>query len=83
MIMIAVATLVNLWMIRYRNMREFAAVGVWALIAISLRHWGSVPALQWSALSAAFILLLAILVHGYRNRATNPFSKWQAGEDLW
>jgi len=78
-IMIAAATLVNLLMVYYRNMREFALVGVWALIAIALRHWEAIPVLQWTALAGALVLLIAVSIHGYQNRETNPFRKWARG----
>ncbi|SFB47575.1 hypothetical protein SAMN04489723_11263 [Algoriphagus aquimarinus] len=61
-------------MIFTRNLREFACVGVWALIAISVRHWGSIPELQWTALLGAILLFIAISYHGYKNRATAPFN---------
>lgn len=77
LIMILVAALLNLLIIITRNMREFALVGVWALVAISVRHWNDIPLLQWTALACAFVILVAISIHGYRNRATNPFIKWQ------
>lgn len=79
-IMIGVATLVNLLMIYYRNMREFALVGAWALVAIAARHWGAISVLQWTALAGAFLLLTAAGIHGYRNRATSPLAKWRAGK---
>lgn len=78
-IMITAAVLVNLLMIYYRNMREFALVGVWALIAIAVRHWEAFPVLQWTALAGAAVLLIATAIHGYRNRETNPFRKWARG----
>jgi hypothetical protein len=71
-IMISVAGIVNLLMIYLRNMREFATVGVWALLAIAVRHWDVIPTLQWTAVSWAIVLFIAISVHGYKNRATNP-----------
>lgn len=76
-LMIIVAVVLNLLMILLRNMREFAAVGVWALLAISLRHWDSLPQLQWTALIGAIVLFLAIAVHGFRNRATAPHIKFR------
>lgn len=74
-IMISVAGVINLLMIYYRNMREFAAVGLWALIAIAFKHWGVTPILQWTALFWAAILAIAITVHAYKNRSTNPLQK--------
>ena len=70
-IMILVAMLINIYMIMSRNMREFAIVGIWALIAISVRHWDSVPLLQWTALVSAVIILIFIAVNGYRNHESN------------
>jgi hypothetical protein len=83
-IMLLVATCLNLLMILYRNMREFAAVGIWALIAIAYRQWDIFPMIQWTALSGAMILFIAIAIHGYMNRATNPLIKlreYYAGEN--
>lgn len=73
-IMIIVAAILNIFMIITRNMREFAAVGVWALAAISLRHWGEIPVLQWTAFFSAIAVLIAISIHGYQNRESSPFN---------
>ena len=75
MLMIIMAVVLNLLMILLRNMREFAAVGVWALVAISIRHWDSITALQWTSLLGAIIVFLAISVHGFLNRATGVHIK--------
>ncbi|WP_417611028.1 tryptophan-rich sensory protein [Owenweeksia hongkongensis] len=72
-IMISVAGVLNLFMIYTRNMREFASVGVWAILAIAVRHWGEIPAIQWAAVFWVAVLFLAIAIHGYKNRATHPF----------
>lgn len=74
-VMIIAATAINIAMIVYRNMREFAAVGIWSLLAIFVRHNGSLDAIAYSALFCSFILLAAIGIHGYQNRKTNPMSK--------
>lgn len=71
-VMISVAGLLNLAMIFKRNMREFALVGIWAIAAIAVRHWGEIPTLQWTALFWVVVLLLATSIHAYRNRANNP-----------
>lgn len=76
-IMIVIAVALNLLMILIRNMREFAAVGVWALLAIAVRHWDSIVQIQWTAFIGAVILFIAILVHGYINRSTNPAIKFR------
>jgi hypothetical protein len=72
-IMISVAGVLNLVMVFTRNMREFAAVGVWATVAIAVRHWDDMPVLQWTSVFWAVVLTVAILLHAYRNRHASPF----------
>jgi hypothetical protein len=67
-IMIIVATLLNMAMVRIRSMRDFALVGVWALLAIALRHQGNLPELFWTALICASLLFLTVIAHWYRSR---------------
>ena len=74
-ILIFAATAINIAMIVYRNMREFAAVGVWALFAIFIRHKGTIDSIAHLALFCSFVLLVAIGLHGYKNRKTNPMFK--------
>lgn len=75
-IVVVLATVVNLLMIKYRNMREFGLVGIWALVAISLRHWGSdFIDISILALFCSAIIFITILVHAYRNREKEPILK--------
>jgi hypothetical protein len=76
-IMITVATVLNLIMIKERNMREFAGVGAWALFAIFIRHKDTMESIAYSALAGTIILLIAMAVHGFQNRKTNPFLKFR------
>ncbi len=71
-IMIIVATLLNIVMVWKRNMREFAIVGVWSLVAIFVRHHNSIDSLANLALTCSILLFVIIGIHGYRNRKTNP-----------
>lgn len=71
-IMIAIAVAINLLMIWLRNMREFALVGVWALVAIYMRHKGIYDQISWAAMAGAVLLFLNISYHGFINRKTNP-----------
>ncbi|MDR5591506.1 tryptophan-rich sensory protein [Christiangramia sp. SM2212] len=80
MIMICVAVIINLLMIYLRNMREFAAVGVWALIAIFVRHIENENLIAYTAIAGAILLLLNISYHGYKNRKTNPVYRLFHGE---
>ena len=75
LIMVSLAGIVNLVVLRMRSMREFAAIGVWALVAIAVRHWGEIPLIQWTSVFWSVVLVVAILEQGFRNRRTNPF--WQ------
>lgn len=79
-IMILVAVLVNILIIYRRNMREFAAVGIWALIAIYVRHSDRMPEIAYVALGGAIILSFYTLYHGYVNRKTNPFYRLVKGD---
>jgi hypothetical protein len=74
--MIVVAFLVNLGMIIFRNMREFAMVGVWALAAIYVRHQMEYPSIAYTAIICAVLLFIAAGIHGARNAKTNPMKKF-------
>ncbi|MDO1502604.1 hypothetical protein Q2T40_21045 [Winogradskyella maritima] len=51
-LMIFAAVVINLLIILKRNMREFAMVGVWALVAIYIRHKTNIPVLPTAHLVA-------------------------------
>lgn len=72
-IMIGIAVLIHLFMIWKRNMREFALVLVWSLIAIAVTNKEDSNTVVWTAIIAAVIVFIAISVHGYQNRKSNPF----------
>ena len=72
-IMIIIATLLNALMIYKRNMREFALVGVWALIAIYVKQQNEYESIAYTALIGALILFGYVMYHGFKNRKTNPF----------
>lgn len=74
-LLIVVAACLNIFMVLARNMREFAAVGVWALIAIFIRHQHAHHAIAYTALIIAIVVFAVIVWHGYKNRNTNPFKK--------
>ncbi|MBT8318515.1 MAG: tryptophan-rich sensory protein [Gramella sp.] len=80
LIMIGIAVMINLSMIYLRNMREFAAVGVWALIAIYIRHRADQELIAKVALAGAILLFLNISYHGFINRKTNPIFKMLTGD---
>ncbi|MFT5231673.1 MAG: tetrahydromethanopterin S-methyltransferase subunit C [Candidatus Azotimanducaceae bacterium] len=73
--MIGVATTVNLMVTWKRNMREFALVGAWALIAIAAANTGSYETIKIVAYVAAGVLILSSTIHAFKNRNTNPAMK--------
>jgi hypothetical protein len=76
-VMIAVAALVNIFIAFSRNLIAFPLVGVWALVAISVRHAGTVNLLQGAALIAAALILLALGSHliRYKMKAKTPLAE--------
>lgn len=80
MIMLGIATLIYLFLIYSRNMREASLPGIWGFVAIAVKHWETNSALVLTALAGAFVLLLASGYHGYKNKETAPAAKWKRGE---
>lgn len=74
-IMISIATIINLVVTWKRNMREFAVVGAWAFIAIAVANMDTQQTIVYAAYGAAGILLISSATHGFINRATNPAIK--------
>lgn len=79
-IMIVLAVLLNMAMIFTRNMREFAAVGIWALVAIAVRHWMELPLIGLSAAAGAVCLAIASAYHANQRKKTLPHQKIKRGE---
>lgn len=75
-IMIVIATIINTILIFKRNMREFALVGTWALIAIGVANYESYTTVANNAFIAAGILFIFSAYHGFKNRKSNPFIKF-------
>lgn len=71
-IMIFIATLLALFMIFNRNMREYGAVFMWAFVAIAVRHSDQIPSLTWSALIGTSVIAIASGIHAYKHQATLP-----------
>ena len=74
-ILITVAIIINQFMLWKRNMREFATVGAWALIGIGVANQSLHESITYFSYAAAAILLICSGIHGFQNRATNPFEK--------
>ncbi len=72
---ILLAAVVHLYMTWARNMREFAMVGVWALIAIGIANHHGSALVRDSAFIVAAMLFFSSSYHGYKNRAKGPFRR--------
>ncbi len=72
--MIIIAGLLNLFVTWTRNMREFALVGAWALIAIAVANENVSQSVTTTALIVAAVLLLSSSIHAFKNRKTLPFA---------
>ncbi len=69
-IMIAIAGVVNVFMIMTRNLREYGLVGLWALIAISVvnnTNNGS-STVVYTCYIVAFVILVFIVINAMKNR---------------
>jgi len=81
--MIVVIFLIYSAMIWKRNMREFAIVGAWALIALYVRHTEDIKVIAYTAIASAALILIQTAAHGIKNHSTNPglkFREWIQGE---
>lgn len=77
MVMTVIAVYINNIMTNLRNMREFAMVGAWALVAIFMKNKDDIVSVAYLALLGAIILAVTAGLHAYRNRATSPMVKLQ------
>lgn len=59
--MIVIAAVINIYVVRWKGVRSYGAIGIWALVAVSLRHWDLLPIVQWTALICALSIGVAIL----------------------
>ena len=61
LLMIVTATLINIYVVKWKGINAFGAVGAWALLAISLRHWELIPIIQLTALAGFAAIVLSII----------------------
>jgi len=65
--LICIIGLLNLLMIWTRNMREFATVGIWGLVAIAVANWSTEKFVVITSLAVASVLLISNIVHARKN----------------
>lgn len=74
-VIIFISTIVYIYMLLSRYMREYAAVGIWAFIAIAVRHWGNIPSISYVAIGCAVVIAVLSGIQGFKYRKQNPFFK--------
>ncbi len=79
-ILIITAALLYYYLVKTRNLREAAVVGIWAFIAIAVRQWRSNLSISITAIVAALFLLIIIIIHGYKNRHYSIIQKLKRNE---
>jgi hypothetical protein len=69
-IMIFIAGLINISMVKWRNLREYGLVGIWSLMAISVsnNHSNGSKAVVFTCYVVAAILLVFITISSLKNR---------------
>lgn len=72
-VMMVIAAFIHLFMIWKRNMREFALVLVWSLIAIAVANKNENSTVVWMASIVAVIVFINIAIHGFLNRKSEVF----------
>ncbi len=78
--MVILACLIYVSLILKRNMREAAAVGAWAFIAIAVRQWGSYTNIVVVSVIVSVILVFMIGWHANKNSYYRPGNKIKRGE---
>jgi uncharacterized membrane-anchored protein len=73
--MIIIATFIYIYLIKSRNFREAALVGIWAFVAIAKRQWEANFNIALVAIVSALTLFVAISIHGYLNRKYSIINK--------
>lgn len=70
-VMIIIATAINIIVLWTRDIKAFVLVGAWALVAIGIANETRVNTIHFSAYVAAFILVLNATLHFFKNRNIN------------
>ncbi len=78
--MVAVTGILALYMLYTRNMREFVAVVIWALLAIAVRNWEREIGLAYECIIVSAILAIENTRHAIKNKITLPQNKLRRGE---
>jgi len=78
--LLGVVTLIYMYLIKTRNLREASLVAVWAFVAIYFEQQDGYPLIAYSALIYSVILMIVAGIHGAKNFQTSPFMKLKRKE---
>ncbi len=67
-IMLLIATLIYIFVLRSRGMIAYTTVGIWAIIAIMIKHWNSIPEIR----AFALLCIMALSIGIVRQLAKSP-----------
>ncbi len=79
-VMIIAACVVYVLLVIYRNLREAAFVGIWALVAIAVKQWEVSRFVAYAALLASAVIFITAMLQASKNMNTMPFKKIKRGE---
>lgn len=69
LIMICIAGLINIYMVWKRNLREYALVGIWGLVAVAIGNSdGGTEAIVYGCYGMSLIILVFIVLNGLKDR---------------
>ncbi len=70
-IMIIIAGFINVLIVWKRNLREYALVGIWALVAIAISNQGKAQSIVYACYVVSAIILISILISGFKNHKSS------------
>jgi len=74
-ILITIATIINVLVVFKRHMRAFALVGAWALVGIGNANLSSTDIVAYTAFGAAVGLVMVAIIHLFVNKSTSLLAK--------
>jgi|GEM_PF-1547589 len=79
-VLILVTGAVYISLIFKRNMRETAIVGAWTIAGIAVKQWEKHPFVAYLSIIVSFLMMAAVVWHGYKNRKYSIFAKLSRNE---
>lgn len=70
---ISIAGAIYIYMTWSRNMREYAAVGIWGLVAVAVANWQTTPIVAYVAVGVSVVIFVSSGIHASKHINTLPF----------